>query len=248
MSKLNLLLKTTCLLSIYYAIACDISFASEDSASDYADTLNSLFQDQAVSFGGTLPGDEVVRWKFIPAPSARAGLFVFISPTPSGLPPPNWRETLSARNLHWIAAENFGNEKPTAQRVLTAVMGLRVVEREFDLDRKRIYIGGMSGGGRAASTAITTFPQLFSGALYIVGADPWTDDAQRHLPQIQAKRYVFLTGRQDFNRDEMKSVYRRYVTGGAKNVLLMDLRHFGHQYPSSKQLDQALAFLDGDSH
>jgi predicted esterase len=243
-----LLLVPRFLLAAWLAAQCDIALANEYSTIEYASTLNALLpKDQAAGFSEVLSADEVVRWKFVPAnePLAAAGLLVFISPDASGAPQPHWREVLSARNLHWIAAENFGNEKPTAQRVLAAIMAVTLAQREFNLNRKRIYIGGMSGGGRAASTAITTFPQLFAGALYIVGADYPSDGARARLPQIAANRYVFLTGRRDFNRDEMKMIHRRYVADGATHTLLMDLRHFGHQYPNAREFNRALEFLDG---
>lgn len=206
---------------------------------DLSGTLGSLFpSQQAATFTDVLPATELVHWKFVPAPAAEspAGLLVFISPNAAALPQPGWLAVLRDKNLHWLAAENFGNDKPTARRVLAAIMGMRRVEHDFELDRKRIYIGGMSGGGRAASTAITTFPQLFSGALYIVGADHWMDDAYARMPNIRANRYVFITGRRDFNRREMKRIYRSYVESGAENAFLMDLRGFGHQYPDADQL------------
>lgn len=215
-----------------------------------SETLNSLFtSEQASTFADVLPADELVHWKFVQAhPDASpAGVLIFISPDATALPQPDWYTILRDSNLHWIAAENFGNDKPTARRVLAAIMGLRRLEREFELDRKRIYIGGMSGGGRAASTAITTFPQLFSGALYIVGADALKRDALTRFPDIAAHRYVFITGTRDFNRREMRAIYRNYVDNGAANALLMDLRKFGHQYPDAQQLKRALDFLDGET-
>jgi predicted esterase len=215
-----------------------------------SESLNSLFgSEEASRFADVLPVDERVHWKFVQANpgDSPAGVLVFISPDATALPQPDWHPLLRDSNLHWIAAENFGNDKPTARRVLAAIMGLRRLEREFELDRKRIYIGGMSGGGRAASTAITTFPHLFSGALYIVGADAFKRDALTQFPDIRANRYVFITGTRDFNRGEMRAIYRKYVESGAKNALLMDLRKFGHEYPNAEQLKRALDFLDGQT-
>lgn len=227
-----------------------LCLAQESQVADWSDTLSSLFtSEQASTFAGVLPANEVVRWKFVQAHPGHslAGALVFISPNATALPQPGWHQLLRDSNLHWIAAENFGNDKPTAQRVLAAIMGLRRLEREFELDRKRIYIGGMSGGGRAASTAITTFPQLFSGALYIVGADSLNRDATAQLPGIRENRYVFITGTRDFNRGEMRAIYRSYVESGVENALLMDMRKFGHAYPNVEQLKRALDFLDGET-
>ncbi len=232
------------------SLHCIRGLAQEIPVADWSDTLSSLFtNEQASTFAGVLRADEVVRWKFVQAhqSASPAGVLIFISPNATALPQPGWYQLLRDSNLHWIAAENFGNDKRTAQRVLAAIMGLRRLEREFELDRKRIYIGGMSGGGRAASTAIITFPRLFSGALYIVGADPLTRDAPAQLPDIRENRYVFITGTRDFNRGEMRAIYRNYVESGVENALLMDLRKFGHEYPNVEQLKHALDFLDGET-
>ena len=241
--------KLPLLLAACIATQCPDCLAREHAVTQLSGTLESLFaSEQAASFKDVLPADERVQWAFIEAEPAESpsGVLLFISPNATALPQPDWHTILRERNLHWIAAENFGNEKPTAQRVLVAIMGLRRLELDHTLDRKRIYIGGMSGGGRAASTAITSFPQLFSGALYIVGADTWKRDAHVQLPSIREKRYVFITGRRDFNRSEMRGVYRDYIENGVQNALLMDLRGFGHQYPGAEQLNRALEFLDGE--
>jgi hypothetical protein len=170
---------------------------------------------------------------------------VFVSPTNSGKPPKGWLELLQQRRLSWVAADGFGNREPSAQRVLVAVMGLSLAQRAGAVDRKRIYIGGMSGGGRIASMTAPRFPQMFSGGLYIVGANFWMPvDAK--LKQLAAQnRYVFITGNEDFNHLDMKSVYSRYRKNGLDASLLMDISGYGHEYPDIEQLGQAIDFLDG---
>lgn len=216
-------------------------------------SLSSLFPaDRAEQFATILPADQIVRWQLsapeIPVVSGDTeafGTMIYVSPTRSGAPAKEWIEVLARRNLIYVAADDFGNSKPTAQRLLAALMGLALVQRDFRIDAKRIYVAGMSGGGRVASQAITRFPQLFSGALYIVGVDYWTDREQALIPNIISKRYVFLTGSKDFNRRDTRQVYEKYRSAGAQTVLLMDLPGYGHENPNAAQLDQALQFLDG---
>jgi predicted esterase len=126
------------------------------------------------------------------------------------------------------------------------LMGLALVQQNYAVDPARIYISGMSGGGRVASMTITLFPHLFTGALYIVGADFWTTTDPALLALITDKRYVFLTGAKDFNRNEMRQIYQRYLDAGASRSLLMDLPRFGHEYPSAGVLKTAFEFLDAD--
>lgn len=216
-------------------------------------SLASLFStDQAERFATILPVDRIVRWQVLAPQAAQSarreeqfGTLIFVSPSDSGLPSKQWIGVLERRNLIYVAADDFGNSKPAAQRVLAALMGLALVQRDYHVDPKRIYIAGMSGGGRIASRTITKFPQLFSGALYIVGADFWTQKEHALIPDILSKRYVFLTDSKDFNRRDTKRVFDRYRSAGAQEVLLMDLPGYGHENPNAEQFDHALQFLDG---
>ena len=117
----------------------------------------------------------------------------------------------------------------------------------FGVRGVRLYIGGMSGGGRIASMAITKFPQLFDGALYIVGADDFGKAEPARLAAIAANRYVFLTGEKDFNRREMTHVHERYRKAGVSQTLLLDLPRFAHQYPDATDFESALVFLDSSA-
>jgi pimeloyl-ACP methyl ester carboxylesterase len=127
--------------------------------------------------------------------------------------------------------------------VLVAMMARAILDREPGVDPERVYLAGISGGGRIASQTITRFPRRFAGALYIVGAD-------FHLPETPARalalerRFVFLTGSKDFNQREMRQVGRQYIAAGATRVLLIDEPGFGHQLATPALLRRALDFLD----
>jgi len=226
-------------------LAAASAHAESLTTSERSATLASSFSAEEVSgLSKTLPADQSVKFRVWWSDDPNPGVVVFVSPTDSGKPPDGWLELLQQRRLSWVAAEDFGNRQPSAQRVLVAVMGLSLAQRSTTLDRKRIYIGGMSGGGRIASMTATRFPQMFSGGLYIVGANFWMPDDAK-LKQLAAQnRYVFITGNEDFNHLDMKSVYSRYRKKGLNSSLLMDIHDYGHEYPDVEQLGQAIAFLD----
>ncbi len=200
---------------------------------------------QARELARTLPADQPVHFKLrLPeAAAAPAGILVFVKPGASGAFPDQWAESFDARALVWVSADGFGNDKPTAQRMLVALMAVEVARRETKTDPARTYVAGLSGGGRVASQVLTHFPRKFSGALCIVGAD-------YHLPaeplrsQLLPRRLVLLTGRHDFNRREIRRAARRYQDAGMQQVKLLDLPGLGHQYPDAAALDQALDLLD----
>ena len=208
-------------------------------------TLASLFSpEEVVGLSKTLPPDRPVKFRVWLSESKNPGVLIFVSPTDTGEPPAGWLSLLQQRQLSWIAADGFGNQKLSAQRILAAMMALELIRQTVPTDPARTYIGGMSGGGRIASMTATRFPQKFSGALYIVGANFWMPGDARLKQRAAANRYVFITGERDFNRSEMKRVFSRYRSSGLSGSLLMDLAEFGHEYPNTEQLGQAIDFLD----
>lgn len=209
-------------------------------------TLSALFPaDKAKSLAATLSPDKPLRYRVrIPQSGGLSGVLVFVRPDESGETPRTWAAELDRQNLIWIAAEDFGNDRPSAQRVLAALAGLALIESTEAVDVKRLYIGGVSGGGRIASQVIMRFPQHFNGALYIVGADFWASTEEPSKSRFIENRYVFITGDRDFNRRDMRHVFQRYQRAGAVHALLMELPGLGHEYPNTKQLGQAIDFLD----
>ena len=208
-------------------------------------TLTQLFPPkEAASLSATLPVDKPVKFRIWHSDAASPGVLVFVSPTESGEPPAGWLPVLEQAHLSWIAAVGFGNDKLSAQRVLAAMMALELIRQAGPLDPERTYIGGMSGGGRIASQMAPRFPQKFSGALYIVGADVWMPEDARLKQRASANGYVFITGERDFNRREMKKAVERYRASGFERTLLLDLPGLAHEYPRGEQLGVALGFLD----
>ncbi len=226
--------------------ACAAGHARDSATIARTTTLTALFPaEEAKALGATLDPDKPLRYRVrVPQDSSAPGVLVFVQPIDSGEIPESWAAELDRQNLIWIAAEDFGNEHPRAQRVLAALAGLKLIQTTETIDVKRAYVGGMSGGGRIASQIITRFPRHFSGALYIVGADFWTPAEAPLQPRIAANRYVFVTGSRDFNHRDMRRVVEKYQAAGVHQVLLMDLPGFGHEYPNADQLRQAIDFLD----
>ena len=201
--------------------------------------------EEAAALAKTLPADHAVHFRVrAPENPGASGVLVFVSPRDSGEPPAQWLSVLEQKRLLWIAADGFGNERPTAGRMLAAVMALKLVQQKYDVDARRAYVAGMSGGGRVASKVITHFPQLFAGAFCIVGADFWMPTDTKLAALVASRRYVFLTGTEDFNRHELQAVQKRYLGAGVSQVLLIDAPGFGHELASPEQLARAIDFLD----
>ncbi|MEO8017653.1 MAG: hypothetical protein ABI769_07555 [Pseudomonadota bacterium] len=236
-----------CFLLFAFAALSAAAHAQESTTVEQSTSVKSMFPEQTANqLAATLDPDTVVRFRVrVPKADLPGGILVFVKPADSGELPQGWASILDRKNLIWIAADDFGNQHPSAQRVLVALMALKLVQNtQPSFDAKRVYVGGMSGGGRIASMTITRFPRHFTGALYVVGADPWTAAEKPLLPRIAENRYVFVTGSRDFNHGEMKRLFAKYQAAGVKQALLMDLPGFGHEYPNAGQLSAAIDFLD----
>lgn len=210
-------------------------------------TLAEMFSgSETAALSRTLPADRIIHYRVrLPAGDTSAGVLVFVSPTDSGELPEQWRCVLDGKRLTWIAADGYGNSRLTAERMLVAVMGLKLARQLRATDEKRQYVAGMSGGGRIASQSVTHFPQLFTGAIFMVGADYFMPEDASQRTLLASRRLVFVTGSRDFNHREMRRVHDRYADAGVTDIRWLDEPGFGHEIATARQLATALDFLDG---
>ena len=208
-------------------------------------TISELFAaDEAKALAPTMRLDRKIIFHVrVPPGKGPHGVLVFIHPGHNAEPMPGWAEVLDRRDLIYIAAEGFGNDKPGNQRALVALLALKHLARTQRLADGRRYVGGMSGGGKMASQVLTLFPGFFDGALCIVGAVP-IKPAKARVPEFADKRVVFMTGSEDFNHYDVVAVHKRLLESKLAHSFLMDIDGFTHQYPDGAQLDAALELLD----
>jgi len=226
-------------------LAASLARAADAPTERQVVTISDLFSaEEARAFAFTMRLDCKVTFHVrVPPGVGPHGVLVFVHPGFSAEPMAGWPEVLDRRDLIYIAAEGFGNDKSGNQRALVALLALKHLARTLPLDPARRYIGGMSGGGKMASQVLTLFPGFFDGALCIVGADPIRPTTGL-APQLAGKRVVFMTGNKDFNHYDVLEVHKRLLESGLAHSFLMDLDGFGHQYPDARQLDAALELLD----
>jgi hypothetical protein len=133
--------------------------------------------------------------------------------------------------------------------------------RRYPVERKRIYVGGMSGGARVASELGVACSDLFTGTLCVCGvnfymnipngrglyypADYQPDPRMLQLAKSRG-RFVLLTGEFDSNRENTKDLWTKgFQPGGFKNVLYLEVAGMKHTMPGANVLYTALEYLDG---
>ena len=195
-----------------------------------------------------LPPHENIEWQMYVPPTydreTPAGLLVYVSPTQSGEIPNGWSEVLDRHNVIWIAANRSGNDENVARRILLALLAPTAARKHYAIDAERIYISGLSGGGKTASMIATDQAQLFRGAIYNCGVEVWDSNEPLKLDQMRQNRYVFVTGTYDQALEPTKRAYRAYRKAGVENSRLMVIRHMTHRNPDSYEFEEALQYLD----
>lgn len=209
-----------------------------------------LGEERATSIAAIQPPDQAVSWVVhVPEgydPADPPGLLVYISPIQSGRVPQDWERVLESRNLIWVSANKSGNQVHVQRRALYAVIAPTLIGADYEIDRKRIYLTGMSGGGKMASMVAVDHAHVFKGAVYNCGVEFW-DNKPARLEQVKANRFVFVTGEYDQALRPTQRVHKRYRKAGVENVKLMVIEGMGHENPPWREMDEALAFLDGEA-
>lgn len=211
--------------------------------------LELLGEEGAARYRKILDPGEPARWSvYYPVHEGAAlpGVFVYISPSDSGRIDPRWRRVMDEQNLVYIAAHDSGNRVRTNRRMVLAVFALRALDGRFPLDAARLHVAGFSGGGRVASLVASQYPEAFTAALYICGANFWKKSQTPRVDRVIQNRFVFLTGSRDFNLSDSRRVHQRYLKAGALNSELMIVPGMGHELPDAAWLTRALRYLAGD--
>ena len=195
-----------------------------------------------------LDDDETVSWRmYVPEtydPGKPAGLLVYISPTSSGGIQSDWRSVIESENLIWIGANQSGNRTRTNKRILLATLAPYVASERYEIDPERVYLSGFSGGAKAAGLASVHLARLFKGAIFICGAESWSDVEPEQLLVAAPNRYVFVTGSRDFNNTLTRRVHRKFERAGLVNSKLMVISGMEHSTPDAEHFREAMLYLD----
>ncbi|MBN1457668.1 MAG: hypothetical protein JW912_07445, partial [Sedimentisphaerales bacterium] len=156
-------------------------------------------------------------------PNTSFGLLVWISPSPDGNIKhcQGSKELMDKHKLIWIGANNSGNQEDVnKRRIPLALDAAYNMQKLYNIDRDRVYVAGLSGGGRVASITAFHHSDVYDGGIFIIGANCWVKMAvpgqdgfwnagctkPRQGFLVRAKkfgRYVLLTGDTDGNRLQM---------------------------------------------
>lgn len=211
------------------------------------------------------PGQETTWQVNVPetyAPGEAHGVLVYINAGDHGQTHRFILSELGPRRLIAIGANHTGNRQDSVFRHAAAVDAVDLIRRRYDVDEDRIYVHGVSGGGRMASRVIFLHGHVFDGAIALIGCDPYLQipagrgrntvyrgfwpqpDFKRLEHVIQNNRIVLVTGENDGNRHGTRRLFEAYERKQFAHLSYLEEPGLGHEYPSPEYLGQALDLLD----
>ena len=79
------------------------------------------------------------------------------------------RDVLAKHKLIWVSYSKAGNAVMPNIRMGLALDAVHNVSKQYRIDDRRVYVSGLSGGGRMTCMAGLYYPKVFRGAIPIVG-------------------------------------------------------------------------------
>lgn len=190
------------------------------------------------------------------------GLFVWINAAPDGRVRGDWHDVLDKHKLIAIGADNSGNNREVWSRMGLAIDAAHNMKKLYNLDPRRIYVSGGSGGGRTSSHVGVGFPDAFAGGYYMIGVNfyrimrpdnnPNTHWPPGYMPPPkdvlklakQRSRHVLLTGDNDPNREQTQVYSRGFEQDGFKFVTYIQVPEMGHNLPDAQWFEKGIVALD----
>ena len=205
---------------------------------------------ESESFTLTLPAD--------PDLGRPIGLLIWIKPTPGGDAPKQIVEAAGRHALAVVTPTNAGNDRPIIDRLQLALDAVASAKQSLWIDRERIYIAGMSGGGRLASMLWAGAPDVFTGAVCVVGinsqhsvpvGDGKSWPASHAIPlgdlgrRVRVHPIAAVSGSRDFNFTESRA---RIAALGREGYTarLFDVPNLAHTMPPREPLADAINWVD----
>lgn len=186
------------------------------------------------------------------------GLVVWCDASPSGRPPSTFAEACDALGFIVVGAADAGNDRPSVERYQLAMDATATAMTRYLIDPDRVYVSGISGGGRISSTLAACFPDVFAGAAPVVGlacfenvpnglGQFWPGGFRKPAPKffdkLKANRIGVMTGEKDFNYPEITGAARIYQSAGC-NLRVFSTPDMGHQMPTPAVMAEVLNWID----
>lgn len=188
------------------------------------------------------------------------GLFIWISASDAPQIPADWEGVFARHDIVFIGAKKSGNQRSIFDRLRLAIDANHNARKHLNIDGRRVYVSGFSGGSRVASMLGVAWGEMFSGTVCCMGVNFYTDVAgpdgktyglsylpdETLLPLVkQHCRFALVTGEKDFNLPNTRGALENgFLKEGFQHARIYEVPGHGHAPPPAEWLEKALGFLD----
>ena len=191
-------------------------------------------------------------------PAHPAGVLVWINAARDGSVPALFSDVLDELGLIAVGIQDVGNDREVADRYQLALDAAWTASRRFHIDPRRVYLSGISGGGHVVSMLQACFPDVFTGAVPIIGLKAYFNvpvgngrfvRAGYERPEAKLwaltrqRRLAPITGDTDPNGVTIRQAAPRMAADGIP-IRVFDYKGLGHRMPSADQFAEALRWVD----
>ncbi len=190
------------------------------------------------------------------------GIFAFMNSDDGMTMPREWAAVMEKEKLICLIPQRIGNSQPFSRRVGLTIVGILKTVGRYNVDPRRIYTGGISGGARCALQLAFLHNDVIVGNISICGANfyrsvpkvhdteksdygVWPVPPERIAAAREKVRFVFITGARDFRYGKILDIYEGGFVKNGFQARLIDQPNMGHQLCSVETLSAALHFVSG---
>ncbi len=187
------------------------------------------------------------------------GLLVWVHAGDDAVLPESLFDAADSLGLVLATQVDAGNGTPLVTRLQRVSDTMATVLERVHVDLERVYIGGISGGGKISLMYTAAFPEVFSGALCVVGFGTYEKTENREgigeWPALFARptgeqwklfrsaRLAAVTGNKDFNYAPIKAAVEVFARDEL-TCKLFDVPGLDHSVPGSTEIMNAMSWLD----
>jgi predicted esterase len=170
-------------------------------------------------------------------------LVLCVSPGDDACGWPEFQSICRSQGVVFASPMNTGNGQPFAKRARIVLDVLDDVRRRLAIDPDRVYLSGMSGGGRVAARVAYALPEACAGVMPMCGSYSLREEPWVRLRVAERLSVALLEGETDWLRAETEREYLPIMKAYQVRAKLITYPG-GHATPPGNMLRDAFLWVE----
>lgn len=187
-----------------------------------------------------------------------AGLLVFVHAAPEAAIPQAITGVADELGFICVSAANVGNDQTVADRLQRTFDVIETVRTRYLIDADRVYLTGISGGGKITTHAFFGFPEIVKGGVPVVAISVYEQlkradgkyyrgdfpkPSERRMNELREHRLACITGDKDGNYEHI-TLAIKLMLRDRLDVKLFDVPGMGHEFAKAETFAESMRWVD----